>query len=369
MNTPEFFGDSLRIARLTSGISLQELGERVGTTRQYLSQLETADKKPSADLLDALSFELGVTPGFFSRAIGNTVKDEECHFRKLSSVPMYSVRECTARITLVHKIVDALGQHLELPQVNFPDFGPIETSLDAAIAAKRCREYWGLGKGPIESVARVIEHAGGVITSLGDISEKVDALSVHRERPIIVINSKKNSPRLRFDLAHELGHMVMHKGVESGCRDTESQADQFASYFLFPQEALLTSYRPSSRISWQSIKQIKVKWGISMRAIVFRLRQANLITPSQYRTANITLSKKGSRSEEFDDLVIREKPELLRNSFELLGETFGSSFGGIFERLGISRQIIGTLTDTSDLLMNTQWETNDNVVAFPSQVT
>src|SRR5690554_7683416 len=52
----------------------------------------------------------------------------------------------------------------------------------------------------------------------------------------------------------------------------------------------------------------------SMRAIVFRLRQANLITPSQYRTANITLSKKGSRSEEFDDLVIREKPELLRNS-------------------------------------------------------
>jgi len=369
MNAPDFFGDNLRIARLTSGISLQELGERVGTTRQYLSQLETADKKPSPDLLDALSYELGVASEFFSKVIGNTVKDDECHFRKLSSVPMYSVRECTARITLVHKIVDALEQYLDLPPVDFPDFGPIESSRDAAIAAQKCREHWRLGKGPIESVARLIEHAGGVITSLGDISEKVDALSVHRERPIIVINSKKNSPRLRFDLAHELGHMVMHKGVESGCRDTESQADQFASYFLLPQEALLTSYRPSSRISWQSIKQIKIKWGISMRAVVFRLRQANLITPSQYRTANITLSKKGARNEELDEMVIREKPELFRNAFGLLGETFGSSFGGVFERLGISRHIAGMLTDTSDLLMDAQWETSKKVVAFPSKVT
>jgi Zn-dependent peptidase ImmA (M78 family)/transcriptional regulator with XRE-family HTH domain len=369
MNAPDFFGDNLRIARLTLGISLQELGERVGTTRQYLSQLETTDKKPSPDLLDALSYELGFTPEFFGKTMGNTVKDEECHFRKLASVPMYSVRECTARITLVQKIVDALDQYLDLPPVDFPEFGPIESSRDAAMVAQKCREHWELGKGPIESVARLIERAGGVITSLGDISEKVDALSVHRERPIIVINSTKNSPRLRFDLAHELGHMVMHKGVESGCKDTESQADQFASYFLLPQEVLLASYRPSSRVSWQSIKQIKIKWGVSMRAVVFRLRQANLITPSQYRTANITLSKKGSRSEEFDNFVIREKPELLRNAFRLLAETFGSNFGGIFERLGISRDIIGSLTDTSDVLMDTQWEPNHNVVPFPSTAT
>lgn len=362
MNAPEFFGDNLRIARLTSGISLQELGDRVGTTRQYLSQLETTDKKPAPDLIEALSYELGVSPEFFGKQIGNTVKDEECHFRKLSSVPMYSVRECTARMTLVHKVVDALDQHLDLPPVNFPDLGPIRSSRDAAQAAQSCRKHWGLGKGPIESVARLIEYAGGVITSLGSISEKVDALSVHRERPIVVLNNTKNSPRLRFDLAHELGHMVMHKGVESGCRETEAQADQFASYFLLPQEALLSSYQSSVRVDWQSIRQIKVKWGVSMRAVIYRLRQSNLITPSQYRTANIALSKKGSRSEELDELVIREQPELLRNAFNLLAETYGASFGGIFERLGISREIIGVLTDTSDILLDKRWRTSGNVL-------
>ena len=364
MKTPDFFGDNLRIARLTSGISLQDLGEKVGTTRQYLSQLETTDKKPAPDLLEALCYELGVTAKFFANPLGNMVKDEECHFRKLSSVPMYSVRECTARITLVHKVVDALDKYLDLPAVNFPDLSPVESNKDAAVAAQRCREYWGLGKRPIESVARLIEFAGGVITSLGDISEKVDALSVHRERPIIVINSSKNSPRLRFDLAHELGHMVMHKGIESGCKDSESQADQFASYLLLPQEALLGSYRPSSRVSWQSIKQIKLKWGISMRAVIYRLRQSGLITPSQYRTANIALNKKGSRSEELDEQILREQPELLRNAFKLLGETYGASFGGIFERLGISRKIVGSLTDASGILSDLSLVSDSNVLPF-----
>jgi len=362
MSAPTFFGDNLRIARLMSGISLQELGDRVGTTRQYLSQLETTDKKPAPDLIEALSYELGVSPEFLGKQIGNTVKDEECHFRKLSSVPMYSIRECTARMTLVHRVVDALDQRLDLPKVDFPELGPITSSRDAAIAAQDCRKYWGLGKGPIVSVARLIEYAGGVITSLGSISEKVDALSVHRERPIIVLNNTKNSPRLRFDLAHELGHMVMHKGVESGCRETEAQADQFASYFLLPQDALLSSYQPSTRINWQAIRQIKVQWGISMRAVIFRLRQSNIITPSQYRTANITLSKKGARSEELDERVIREKPELLRNAFSLIAETYGASFGGFFESLGVSRKIVGELTDTSDILLNVSPTTDSNVV-------
>lgn len=364
MNTLEFFGDNLRIARLTSGISLQDLGDRVGTTRQYLSQLETTNKKPAQDLFDALCYELGVTSKFFANSIGNTIKDEECHFRKLSSVPRYSIRECTARMTLVHKVVDALDKYLDLPVVNFPDLSPVESNKDAALAAQKCREYWGLGKRPIESVARLIEFAGGVITSLGDISEKVDALSVHRERPIIVINDSKNSPRLRFDLAHELGHMVMHKGIESGCKDSESQADQFASYFLLPQEALLGSYRPGNRVSWQSISRIKLRWGISMRAIIYRLRQSGLITPSQYRTANIALNKKGSRSEELDEQIHREKPELLRNAFKLLGETYGTSCGGVFEHLGVSRSIVGVLTDTTDILVGLALLPDNNVLPF-----
>lgn len=366
MQSSEFYGDNLRIARLTSGFSLQDLGARVCASRQHISQLETTDKKPSADLLEALCFELKVDAAFFATPLGSLVKDSECHFRKLASVPVSAARECTARTTLVNRLVRALDELLELPAVDVPDCQGIQSKQEAAAFARVCRDHWQLGKGPIASVSRVIERAGGVITTFGEVSEKVDALSIFRERPIVILNQAKNRPRIRFDLAHELGHIVMHRAIESGGRETEEQADQFASHFLLPQEALLSSYKPSFRIDWAAIKSIKVKWGISIRAIIFRLRQSGLLTPSQYRTANIHLSKMGwTKSEELDDSVPEEKPELLCSSLLLLGETYGGSFGGLFKRLGVSKEVVGHITNCQELLSDNRWEEFEgNVVPF-----
>lgn len=366
MQSIEFHGDNLRIARLTSGFSLQELGDLVCASRQHISQLETTDKKPSAGLLEALCFELKVEPEFFSTPMGNLVKDSECHFRKLASVPVSASRECTARITLMNRLVGVLDELLELPAVDVPECELIHTNQQAAALARTCREHWKLGRGPIASVARVIERAGGVITTFGEVSQKVDALSVFRDRPIVILNQEKSRPRIRFDLAHELGHIVMHRAVESGGRDTEEQADQFASHFLLPQEALLGSYKPGYRIDWSAIKKIKVKWGVSIRAIIFRLRQAGLLTPSQYRTANIQLSKMGwTKSEELDDAVPDEQPELLSSSLLLLGETYGGSFGGLLKRLGISKEVLANITNCHELLSDARWEELDsNVVPF-----
>lgn len=115
-----FNGDNLRVARLMSGISLNELGERVGTTRQYIHQLETTDKKtPTKDLVEALAYELGVESKFFCYPLGNQVKEEECHFRKLKTTLVSSRRESTARATLMNRLIETLESYLELPAVNF----------------------------------------------------------------------------------------------------------------------------------------------------------------------------------------------------------------------------------------------------------
>ncbi len=103
------------------GISLNELGERVGTTRQYIHQLETTDRKaPTKDLVEALAYELRVDPRFFCYPIGNQVKEEECHFRRLKTTLISSRRESTARATLLNKLIETLEAYLELPPVNFP---------------------------------------------------------------------------------------------------------------------------------------------------------------------------------------------------------------------------------------------------------
>lgn len=349
----KFNGDNLRNARLLLGISLSELGDRVGTTRQYIHQLETAENKaPTKELLDALSYELGVTSSFFSCPNRNQVKEEECHFRKRRSTLVSSRRESVARATLMNKMVETLEQYLELPPVNFPQFD-VASLADAEAASVRCRKHWGLGDGPIINMIRVAENAGAVVSTFGQVSEKIDALSLNRGRPLIILNTFKNSSRLRMDIGHEILHICGHSGIETGDRDTEAQADNFASHFLLPRAALVREYtsRNSARIDWRSIYSIKIKWGISVRAIIYRLNQYGLITPAQYRTANIHLSKTGqTKNEHYDEQVPLHVPELLPNGLALLARSYGSGFGGLLDELGLTSKFLFELTQTKDIL-------------------
>lgn len=364
-----FNGDNLRIARLMSGISLNELGERVSTTRQYIHQLETSDKKkPTAELIEALAYELKVDSRFFGYPLGNHVKEEECHFRKLKSTLVSSKRESAARATLLNRLIDKLEDYLELPAVNFPQF-EISSLSDAEAASIQCRRHWKLGDGPIKNMIRVAENAGAIVSTFGEISEKIDALSLNRGRPIIIINTTKSAPRIRMDIGHEILHIIGHNGIETGDRDTEAQADHFASHFLLPRAALIKEYSSTSktRIDWTRIYSMKIKWGISARAIIYRLNQCGLITPSQYRTANIHFSKtKQTKEEYYDNEVALDRPELLPSSLKLLVQTYGIGLGGLLNDLGMKTEFLTKLTQTEQELSQLLAEDNlpKNITSF-----
>lgn len=349
-----FNGDNLRNARLMSGISLNELGERVGTTRQYIHQLETTNNKiPTNDLIAALAYELGVDSRFFCYPLGNQVKEEECHFRKLKSTLVSSKRESAARATLLNKLIETLEEYLEFPAVNFPQL-EIASLADAESASVECRKYWRLGDGPIKNMIRVAENAGAIVSTFGAVSEKIDALSLNRHRPLIILNITKSAPRIRMDIGHEMLHIIGHNGIETGDTHTEAQANHFASHFLLPRSAVLREYTSKSktRIDWNTISSMKIKWGISSKAIIYRLNQYGLITPSQYRTANIHFSKTGQTKEEFyDDKVSLDLPELLPSSLQLLLQSYGKDFGGLLNELGIKVEFLTRLTQTEDLLL------------------
>ena len=340
-------GDKLRLARLLAGMSLDELGERVATSRQFIHQLETGSKDATVEMRAALAAATSVTPAFFATPTINPVREDDCHFRRLSSAPRTLVAQTVARGTAVEAIVEALERYVRLPKVNFPEGLRPSSPEGVEQAAERARLHWSLGlDGPITSMTRVVENAGAVVVAFDDLTDRIDALSIARRRPIIVRSTAKAAAvRLRFDLAHETAHLIMHGGVVTGDSTTEGEAHRFAGAFLIPRAAFAREWPRGRRtLDWNALYAMKLRWKVSVRAIARRAFDLGLIDAAQYRTANIQLVKNGqARAERFDDKIEAERPELLRVAVEWLADRDLLGLHKIADQLGLSPNLFERL--------------------------
>jgi len=178
----------------------------------------------------------------------------------------------------------------------------------------------GLGTGPIKNMMRVVENAGAVVSFFGGVSERVDALSIDCARPMIIRSEAKPAAcRLRFDLGHEAGHLIMHRGLQTGDKVTEDQANRFASAFLLPRASFVHEFPRGRFLDWAAIYELKLRWKVSAAAIVRRAYDLRMISADQYRTGYIHLSKTGQKkAERYDDVIEPEAPELLPKAVEAL---------------------------------------------------
>ncbi|MAB50248.1 XRE family transcriptional regulator [Marinobacter sp.] len=342
-----FNGSSMRLARVFSGLSLEEVAERVSKTRQYLHKLETGQSTPTDELLVKVADVLNVETDFFAKR-SSQLHEQQFHFRSLLTTKVSIRQVAIARAEMVRELIELLEKELKLPDVNFPCFSDFETVHDIERIAEECRKEWDLGLGPVDNVTRLAENLGALVTTFSSISKEVDALSVALDRPIIVRNTAKTDTcRQRFDIAHEIGHLVMHEGVVTGDRLTESQANRFASAFLLPRSMMAKLFpRPrGSRLDWRGIREFKLNWKVSKAAILYRARQLDLITDKQYKSGVITLRKYGESSGEKDDyLIAKEPPELLINALKVLCEQKAFGIDEVARKLGVKRTFFEELT-------------------------
>lgn len=345
-----FNGSNLRLARLYHELSLEQVAERVNKTRQYIQRLETGIAVPTPVMTRELAAVLKVVPEFFSLQEPHRVNEEWVHFRKREGTRVSTRLSTLAKAELYGRLIRILDRQLALPPVRFQEI-TVHTQEDIERAAEKCRIDWGLGFGPVENMTRLAEKLGAFVTSFDSVSDEVDALSVPLERPFIVRNrAKKSACRQRFDIAHEIGHLVLHSGITTGDRVTESQANRFASALLLPRSAM-ASFFPApigGRINWKGLSEFKLTWKVSKAAIIYRAHQLGLLTDAQYKTAFTALKRKGEAIDEKEDgLIASEKPEFLPKALNFLSENMNVDRAAIAQAMSVTPGLLAELADVS----------------------
>jgi len=318
-----FQGSRLRLARTFNGITLEELGVQISVTRQYVQRLEVDPATvPSEDLLAALAEALHVEVEFFFEPPLGEVQEEVCYFRKRKTTPMHVRRRALSYGTIFNVILSYLDRRFEFPGISITS-AIARTAGDIERIAENCRRDWGLHlDAPIANTIRTIELAGGVVTTFDGVSDSVDAFSYIHSRPVVVRNTAKASTsRARFDISHELGHLILHQGLETDDHQLEDEANRFASAFLLPRIALIKEFPRRQRLDWSELLQMKARWGVSLQAIIRRAYDLGLIGAMQYRNANVYISRNGWKtSEPGEELIPVESPEIVPSGFQLLAE-------------------------------------------------
>lgn len=320
----EFIGDRLRQIRLINEKSLQDIGEAISATKQYIQQIEAGLQQPTKMTQNALADYFGVSKSFFMQTY-NHIYETECNFRKAKSTPVNIKEKAQQYASLLEEYIKFLDEdEFNLPTISFLnediDYKNL-SALNIEMLAEELRKEWGLDvETPIDDMTKALENAGAIVTYFNELSDKVDAFSISRNRPLVIRNNEKyNGCRLRFDLAHECGHLVLHK-----CSDNaedielkEEQANRFASAFLLPRKGFFQEFYSvfaGININWCKMAELKKRWKVSFASMVHRAYDLNLINAVKYRNAYIYLRKSGqSKIERGDAYINIETSSLLEN--------------------------------------------------------
>jgi len=307
------FAIRLKLARKMAGLSLQELADKLENkvTKQSLSKYENGSMKPSSEVILALANTLKLKPDYFLKT--KLVEFGEVSFRKKVRLAkkqeesiVEKVRDYVERHIEIENILDVEHQ-FENPLENFE----IKNLDDVEVAANKLREVWKLGINPISNLVEMLE-LNGIKVFLVEEVEDFEGLAVFTSKgiPIVVLNVKdKPIERIRFTIIHELAHILLNLTAVNDNKTIESFCHYFSSNFLLPKVNLVKLIGASRKyIRIQELITIKESYGISIRAIVYRLKQIGVIPDSYYRRWMIYMSKTYGKKIEPGNYKGEEKP-------------------------------------------------------------
>jgi Zn-dependent peptidase ImmA (M78 family) len=232
-------------------------------------------------------------PNYFERAGSPTFCASEVSFRAQRRATARH-REAAVAAGVVGVEIDRwISARFVLPELDLPMFD----GQDPKTAAQSLRAMWGLGTKPLPNLVQLCESRGVRVYTLPPFADAVDAYSMWRDDvPYIFLTRRKTPEHIRFDLAHELGHLVLHSAEPAETVAHEREADRFSFEFLMPEASLVEYLSYNACVS--ELLHVRDSFKVSAMALTYAAHKCGRLSDWAYRQTCINLSQKGFRSSE-----------------------------------------------------------------------
>lgn len=308
------FGLRLKQARVRAKLSMEALAKMMGgnVTKQAISKYEKGQMAPSSSVLIALANALNSTLDYFFRPITPEMQNLEVSFRKKSSIGVKDA--ATLKINIQDDIerfleIEAiLGESKTAPRI-IESIGTLSNASQMVEQAISIRKAWKLGNMPITNIQETLE-SNGIKVIFIEGPSGFDGVSgkVNDNNLIMVLNTKVDMvERRRFTALHELAHLLFNEffDVSLSKHEHEKLCDAFANEMLIPSEVLRDIFDGKKRISFEELIYVQKLYGISIKAITYKLQNMGIMSEKRYRSFNIKINS----DPEFKEKVNRSRFE------------------------------------------------------------
>lgn len=308
--------DRLRRAREMRGLTQSELARAVGVDQSHVAILESGSRQPSSLVLEALAGVLELPASYFYQPARAHLSGGTLRYRAKAALGKRAASRIRNEAEHLLDIVLYLAERVNRVPTRLQS-----SQEDPVSAARHLRKMFQSNRtGPVPHLIRNFEKLGGIVVAL-PAEESFDAFAEwggrYRDLPIVAIADGVSPDRLRMNVAHEIGHLVLHKDVLIPEKQAEREAFQFASELLMPSDSIAPEF-DAFGTNLEALLGLKQKWGVSVQALIRRAHDLDRVSERHYRTLNARIARLGWKYEEppvaerFDErpLAVRKMAEV-----------------------------------------------------------
>lgn len=371
-----FIGKSLTNIRILHELSRAQLANELGITEQAVWQYENGYVSPKLEVVNKMKSLFKVKSSYFYRNdllensnTGDNIRIQSIAYRSETINSIIKTQSEFVHVKFLDAFIKKVGTKIKYPSNLLLDLRKtvvaflnsnqhLERGEQIKAIAILARDKIGLPQNTNKNLLFYLEKAGALVfeKSIGDT---IDAYSLWTEddNPYIVIGTiKKSAARRNFDLAHELGHLLLHFRVEFNMLDKqtykrmEDEANLFASEFLLPEDEFRKDCSNIMKVSNpDSYIDLKMKWIVSLQAMAMRLNKLEILTHQQFRYFFMSMSKKGYRKlEPLDNDIPIEHPMKIQSVLQLLFEKGVYSVSSLMDDLKVDIGFLSMITGINE---------------------